>query len=194
LATRDEINRLAAINNPEIRSALADIHAGNARVASARAAYLPDLALNFSYGIDASRFAKHGPDEVGNLGYSISGSLDIPVWDWFATQKRVRQSEIQRDVAKVNLTMTQRHLIAALEEAYAEASVAQRQMSLLDQSAGAAAESLRLTKLRYAAGESTVLEVVDAQSSYLSAEIAQTDGVLRYQSALAALQLLTGTL
>ncbi|HZY71781.1 MAG TPA: TolC family protein [Edaphobacter sp.] len=194
LATRDEINRLAAINNPEIRSALADIHAGNARIASARAAYLPDLALNFSYGIDASQFAKHGPDEVRNLGYSISGSLDIPVWDWFATQKRVRQSEIQRDVAKVNLTMTQRHLIAALEEAYAEASVAQRQMSLLDQSAGAAAESLRLTKLRYAAGESTVLEVVDAQSSYLSAEIAQTDGVLRYQSALAALQLLTGTL
>jgi outer membrane protein TolC len=194
LATRDEINHLAAINNPEIRSALADIHAGNARVASARAAYLPDLVLNFSYGIDASRFAKHGPDEVRNLGYSISGSLDIPVWDWFATQKRVRQSEIQRDVAKVNLTMTQRHLIAALEEAYAEASVAQRQMSLLDQSAGAAAESLRLTKLRYAAGESTVLEVVDAQSSYLSAEIAQTDGVLRYQSALAALQLLTGTL
>jgi len=67
-------------------------------------------------------------------------------------------------------------------------------LSLLDQSVSAAAESLKLTKLRYAAGESTALEVVDAQNSYLSAETAQTDGVVRYQSALAGLQLLTGTL
>jgi len=194
LASRDEMNRLASINNPEIRSALAGVRAGNAGVTSARAAYLPDLALNFSYGIDAPQFAKRGPDEVKNLGYSISGTLDIPVWDWFATQKRVRQSEIQRDAAKVSLTAAHRRLIATLEEAYAEASVAQRQLSLLDQSVSAAAESLKLTKLRYAAGESTALEVVDAQNSYLSAETAQTDGVVRYQSALAGLQLLTGTL
>ncbi len=194
LATRDEVNRLASINNPEIRSALADVRAGNAKVTSAKAAYLPDLALNFSYGIDAPQFAKRGPDEVRNLGYSISGTVDIPVWDWFATQKRVRQTEIQRDVARVSLTAAQRRLIATLEEAYAEASIAQDQLSLLDQTVRAASESLRLTKLRYAAGESTALEVVDAQNSYLSAEIAQVDGVIRYQFALAGLQLLTGTL
>ena len=194
LATREEMNRLASINHPEIRSALAGVRAGNAGVTAAKAAYLPDLALNFAYGIDAPQFAKAGPEGVKNLGYSISGTLDIPVWDWFATQKRVRQSEIQRDVAKVSLTAAQRRLIANLEETYAEASVAQRQLSLLDQSVSAAAESLKLTKLRYAAGESTALEVVDAQNSYLSTEIAQTDGVLRYQSALAGLQLLTGTL
>jgi outer membrane protein TolC len=51
-----------------------------------------------------------------------------------------------------------------------------------------------LTKLRYSAGEGTVLEVVDAQTAYLSSETAQADGVLRYQAALAALQILTGTL
>ena len=88
-----------------------------------RAAYLPDLALNFSYGIDAPQFAEHGPDDVRNLGYSISGTLDIPVWDWFSTQKRVKQSEIRRDVAKVTLTAAQRKLIATLEEAYAEATL-----------------------------------------------------------------------
>jgi len=92
------------------------------------------------------------------------------------------------------LTAAQRRLIATLEEAYSEASAAQNQLDLLDQSVRTAAESLRLTKLRYAAGESTALEVVDAQSSYLSAETAQADGVVRYQSALAGLQLLTGTL
>lgn len=194
LPTQDEVNRLASTNNPEIRSALAELKASNAGVTSAKAAYLPDLALNFTYGIDAPQFAKRGPEDVKNLGYSISGTLDIPVWDWFSTQKRVKQSEILRDVAKVNLTAAQRRLIATLQEAYAEASVAQSQLSLLDQSARTAEESLRLTKLRYAAGESTALEVVDAQNSYLSAENAQADGIVRYRSAIATLQLLTGTL
>lgn len=194
LPTRDEVNQFAMANNPDIRSALASVQAGNAGVTSAKAAYLPDLALNFSYGIDAAQFAKYGPDGVRNLGYSISGTLDIPVWDWLSTQKRVKQSEIQRDTAKTTLTATQRRLIATLEETYAEATTARDQLSLLDQSVRSSIESLRLTKLRYSAGESTALEVVDAQNTLLAAQTAQADGAVRYQSALAALQILTGTL
>ncbi len=196
LPTRDEVNHLALDNHPEIRSALAGLKASNAAVTSARAAYLPDLGLNFTYGIDAPQFAKRGPgpDYTKNLGYSIMGTVDIPIWDWFSTQKRVKQSEIQRDVAKVTLTAAQRRLIATIDETYSEATAAQNQLALLDQSVQTAAESLRLTKLRYTAGESTALEVVDAQNSYLSAETARADGVVRYEAALAALQLLTGTL
>lgn len=194
LPTRDDVDRMASANNPEIRSALAGLRAGNAGVASARAAYLPDVGLNFSYGIDAPQVAKRGPDDVLNLGYSITGTLDIPVWDWFSTQKRVKQSEIRRDIAKVNLTAAQRRLIAELGENYAEASMARNQLNLLDQSVKTAEESLRLTKLRYSAGESTALEVVDAQNAYLAAKTARADGIVRYQVALANLQILTGTL
>ncbi len=195
LPAEDEVNHLASAKNPEIRSALAEMRAADAGVLSARAAYLPDLALNFNYGIDAPQFAIHGrPNDVKNLGYSISGTVDLPVWDWFSTQKRVKQSEIQRDVAKVTLTAAQRRLIATLEETYREASAARDQLDLLDQSVRLAAESLRLTKLRYQAGEATVLEVVDAQNTFLSAETAQADGAVRYQSAFAALELLMGTL
>ncbi len=192
--TREEVNRLASASNPEIRSALAGVRAGNAEVASAKAAYLPDLGMNFSYGIDAPQFAKRGPDAVRNLGYSASATLDIPVWDWFSTQKRVKQSEIKRDAARVTLTAAQRKVIATLEEAYAEAAAARDQLDLLDLSVHTAAESLRLTKLRYSSGEATALEVVDAQTAYLSVETAQADGAVRYQTALAGLQVLTGTL
>jgi outer membrane protein TolC len=194
LPTRDEVNRLASAKNPEIRSALAEVRANNAEVNAAKAAYLPDLGLNFSYGIDAPQFAKRGPDNTQNLGYSISGTVDIPIWDWFATQKRVKQSEFRRDAAKISLNAAQRRLIATLEETYAEAAAARDQMDLLDLSVRTAAESLRLTKLRYSSGEANVLEVVDAQSAYLAVETAQADGMIRYQAALAGLQLLTGTL
>jgi outer membrane protein TolC len=57
-----------------------------------------------------------------------------------------------------------------------------------------AAESQRLTRLRYSEGEATVLEVVDAQTASLSAQNAREDGRVRYQMALADLQTLTGTM
>jgi outer membrane protein TolC len=194
LPTREEVDQLASKNNPEIRSALAALTAANAEVKSAKAAYLPDLGMSFNYGIDAPQFAKRGPDDVRNLGYSISGTLDIPVWDWFSTQKKIKQSEIRRDVAKVNLTASQRRLIADLEESYAEAAAAHGQLDLLAQSVQTAGENLTLTKLRYQAGESIALEVVDAQNSDLSARTALADGLVRFDMALAALQVLTGNL
>jgi len=194
LPTREEVDELASKNNPEIRSALAEVKAANASVKSARAAYLPDLGMNFTYGIDAPQFAKRGPDNVNNLGYSMSATVDVPVWDWFSTQKKIKQSEIQRNVAKVNLTNAQRRLIATLEESYAEAAASHEQLTLLDQSVETARESLRLTKLRYSAGESIALEVVDAQNSYMAAETAKADGLVRFESALAALRVLTGSL
>ena len=53
-------------------------------------------------------------------------------------------------------------------------------------------ESLRLTNLRYQAGEATALEVVDAQTTLLQARNAYDDGLVRYRLALANLQTLTG--
>jgi outer membrane protein TolC len=194
LSTREEIEAAAAQNNAELKSALASMHAANLSVTAARAAYLPDLGLNFNYGIDSPEFAVHGPDGARNLGYSATATLDIPVWDWFSTHDRIKQKTALRDSAKVTLTATQRRLVADLDEYYGEATVARDQLQSLDQSVATARESLRLVRLRYSAGEGTVLEVVDAQNSVVAAETAREDGVLRYQTALANLQILTGTI
>lgn len=191
---RAEVESALGQRNPELQSAFANSKLAGLNVVSARLGYLPDLALNYSYGIDAAKFAIHNPDGTRNLGYSVSATLDIPLWDWFTTHRRVRQSEIQRDTAKVILTNTQRRLIANLEEFYSEALVAHNQLESLNLSASTAADSLRLTRLRYTNGEATVLEVVDAQNSLTAAELAREDGITRYQAALANLQILTGTL
>ena len=198
LPARADVDAAAMRLNPELRQALASLRVNTLQVAAARAAYLPDLALNFTYGIDAPQVAANGyllgRDRPRNLGYSASATLDLPVWDWLSTQHRVRQSEILRDVAHTALTATQRRLVAQLDESYAEASTARDQLQSLEQSVQTANESLRLTRLRYTAGEATVLEVVDAQNSLASAELAREDGAVRYQLALTNLQLLTGAI
>lgn len=199
LPSRADVDQAAGKANPELRSALAAVHQSNADVLAARSIYIPSLALNYTYGIDAPQFATYGPADANgfklkNLGYAASVTLDIPVWDWLATEHKVKQSEIRRDAAKVALTNTQRRLIARLDEAYSEAAAARDQLASLDASVSTAQESLRLTRMRYTGGEATVLEVVDAQTSYVTAQNAREDGRVRYQAALADLQTLTGTM
>jgi outer membrane protein TolC len=194
LATRADIDAAASKNNPELKSALAALHAADAGVVGAWAAYLPDLGLNYTYGIDAPNFATYSPDGTRNLGYSALVTVNIPVWDWLNTQRRVKQSQITRQTAQVSLSAAQRQLIAKLDEAYSEAATARDQLASLDLSVSTAAESLRLTRLAYTGGEATVLEVVDAQTAYVIAQNAREDGRVRYEAARADLQTLTGTM
>lgn len=194
LPSRAEVEQAAAKYNPELKRALAAFGVSAAGVLAARAAYLPDLGLNVTYGIDAPQFAVNGPDRVRNLGYSASVTLDIPVWDWLSSEHKVKQSEIRRDAARAALTTAQGRQIARLDEAYSEAAAARDQLASLDASVATAAESLRLTKMRYTGGEATVLEVVDAQTAYLGAENAREDGRVRYESAKSDLETITGIL
>ncbi len=194
LPDRTAVQDLARKNNPELRSALASVQASQAETFSSQTALLPQLNLNFTYGIDSTNFAVNGPNGIHNLGYAMSAQLDIPVWDWLTTERKIRASKLRETAAKATFTSAQRRAVADLQEFYAEAEAASQQLASLDASVVTARESLRLTNLRYVNGESTVLEVVDAQSTLTSVENARIDGNTRYQLALANLQTLTGTL
>jgi outer membrane protein TolC len=82
--------------------------------------------------------------------------------------------------------------MANLNSFYLEAQTASVQMASLRHSLDLAGESLKLTLLRYQAGEVTVLEVVDAQTTLVGARNAYDDGLARYRVALANLQTITG--
>jgi outer membrane protein len=194
LPDRAAIEAAASNNNPDLRSALEALHASRSEVAAARFAYFPTLGFNYTWGINAPELAVNGEGGVRNLGYSASFSINVPLWDWFATEDRVRQAELREKATQATLTHTQRQLIAELDEDYNEARVASDQVASLGISVDTARESLRLTRMRYSAGEATALEVVDAQSALAQAEAALADGILRSRVARANLETLTGTL
>jgi outer membrane protein TolC len=100
---------------------------------------------------------------------------------------------LRRQQAQRELSATQRQLLANLQAFYGEAETARNELDTLRESAELAEQSLRLTTLRYQAGEVSVLEVVDAQNTLITARGAYDDGEARYRVALANLQTLTGS-
>jgi outer membrane protein TolC len=194
-----EVQAAAANKNPELRAALAGLQQANQEVAVAWNGFLPSLSLDYFYGIDANHFAVNQIDpttglQVRNLGYAATATLQLPIWNWGANRSKVKQADLRRQQARVELSFTQRQLLAKLQTLYNEARTARSELESLDQSAELAAESLRLTTMRYQAGESTVLEVVDAQNTLTQARNAFNDGQARFRVSMANLQTLTGSL
>ena len=186
-----EVESSGKKNNPQLRAALAAYESANHEVTAAWGGLLPALSLDYFYGIDSNQFAvrTHG---VRNLGYSTVATLTIPVFSWGSDRSKLKQAELRRDQAHVELSHAQRQLLSHLRQFYNEAETARSEMESLSSSAEIAAESLRLTTMRYQAGESTVLEVVDAQNTSTQARNAYDDGQSRYRVAVANLQTLTG--
>jgi outer membrane protein TolC len=194
LPTLAEVQQLAARDNPDLRAALATVQQAGHEVTGARGGYLPSLSFDYFYGIDATRFAVNNEQGVSNLGTSTLATLNIPIWNWGTTQSRIKQAELRHAQAQRELSLAQRKLLAEIQSLYAEAETALNELSGLSRSAELSEESLRLTTLRYKGGEATVLEVVDAQTTFAQANAAYQDGAVRYRVALANLQTLTGVL
>ncbi len=184
--------KLAGANNPDIRAAEATVEMQNWEIKSARAARLPSLSFDYFFGINANQFALHDREGFHNYGSAAQIQLNIPVWTWGAASSKIRQAELGLQQAHNDLGFTQRQLLANLNAFYLEADAASFQIGSLRHSLDLATDSLRLTRLRYQAGEVSVLEVVDAQSTLVDARNAYDDGMVRYRLAVANLQTLTG--
>src|ERR1700693_669714 len=187
-----EVEVAAQKNNPQLLAALAALEVANHQVTAAWGGLLPSLSMDYFYGIDSNQFAIR-TDGVRNLGYSTVATLQIPIFSWGADRSKLQQAELRRDQMKLELSHEQRQVLAHLRAFYEEASTSRSEMESLASSAEMAADSLRLTSLRYQAGESTVVEGVDAQNTLTQARNAYDDGQVRYRVAVANLQTLTGS-
>ena len=195
-----EVQVMARRDNPDLSAAMETVVGAGQEVTIARQAFLPTLSLDVDYGLEANQIgwntvvaANAQSGAVPSVGYFLTASLNLPILDWGARKSRLRQAQVRRHQAKVELSAAQRQLVRNLNAFYQEAQTAREQMDLLREAADLATESLRLNTLRYQAGEATILELVDAQNTVTQARNANDDGLARYRVALATLQTLTGT-
>ena len=199
-----EIQAMAEKENPDLRVAVETVREADFDVFAAKTSFLPKLTIDTDYGIEANAFALHSvaagfasdasnrSGVLPNLGYFVTAALTVPVWDWGTLRSKLHQARYKQDQAKVQLSQTQRQLISNLYAFYNEAAVARSAVEASRHTAELAAESLRLVNLRYTAGASTALEVVDALTTLVTARNAYDDAEARYRVALANLQTLTG--
>ncbi len=192
-----DVSAQAVSTSPEIKTAASVVNEATHGITIAKYGYLPSFGLDFWYGFNSNQLTWYttiDKEKFRNPGYQAQATLNIPLWTWGSIRSRVKQASLKEEQAKIDLTLAQRNVKANVLAAYQELRVAQDQLKSLQESATLSQESLRLTVLRYQAGEASALEVSDAQSTLTQARNAYDDGLVRYRVASATLQTLTGNL
>ncbi|HEX5125289.1 MAG TPA: efflux transporter outer membrane subunit [Rhodocyclaceae bacterium] len=153
---------------PDVRQAETVLAAADANVSEARAHYFPAITLTGSYGRESTDLSNlfTNPATI----WSLAGSLVQPIFrlnEIDAEVKAAQARRLQSEAAYVRTVQT------AFKEAYdalgslrgaADAETAQTQR------ANALRETLRISQLRFDAGLSAYLEVLDAQRNLLTTE------------------------
>jgi outer membrane protein TolC len=195
-----EVQEMAEKQNPDIRVAVETARQSDLDVKAARTAFLPTLTVDTDYGIEANCFAlncsRASFPEAGvlpNLGYFLTAALTVPVWDWGTLRSKLHQAEYKQQSAKAALSMAKRLGLSELYATYDEAIIARAALDESRATAELAAESLRLSNLRYQGGAAPASDVVDGATTMVTARNAYADALARYRTMLANLQTFTGS-
>jgi outer membrane protein TolC len=144
-------------SRPEFNLFDAEIRGFQADARKARSDLFPQASLVYQYGLDSNHWA------LSDRGYALFFNLNIPVFDWFKARSGYRQANLTA------AAMTERRRVAEREYSRQYFEARDRVNALFDQIPIARdqvrlfEEDLRLSRLRYEAGEGSALEVVTAQ-------------------------------
>ena len=155
---------------PDVRQAEQQLIATNAQIGVAKAATFPTISLTGSAGFQSKELSSL--NDSGSRIWSLGFGLSLPIFD-------AGRFSARTDAARARQRQAVAGYQKAVETAFREVSDA---LSTVESTSGAeqdyqtqleaARRALRLARLRYEAGYSAFLEVLDAQRTANDAELA----------------------
>lgn len=156
-------------NRPDIIAAERRVAAANASIGVAKAAFFPVLSLGATAGYRSSSWANLL--DLPNRVWSLGPALALTLFDGGARSAAVKQADAAYDQAVASYRQT---VLTAFQEVEDNLSNS-RQLEQEAQTQGAALAAARrareIAENQYAAGISSALNVITAQSAELSAEL-----------------------
>jgi multidrug efflux system outer membrane protein len=165
---------------PDVRAAGWQWVAAVARTRSAEADRLPSLRLSGSVGINSLSAGKIFNPESASA--SLVSGLAAPIFNAGRIRAEITAATEQQEQALLSYQSTVLTALSEVEDALIACRRSAERLATLEKAATPARQADRLARLRYRAGESDMLTVLDAQRTNLSIE----DGLVSVRAERAA--------
>jgi outer membrane protein TolC len=106
-----------------------------------------------------------------NPTWSISGILQIPIWDGGIRYGNLRNARAAQDIATQQLESLRRQAVIQVEQARRQLIVAEESARVSKEQRDLAAQNDQMTQLAYQTGQGTSLELVTASEAHRQAEL-----------------------
>ena len=177
---------------PELLSFEAQRRAQDQTIATNRRGHLPDILVDGFYG-------RRNEKTVGTSAFPLKEtwqvqlSLNIPIFDGFRTTYKTEESVRTYYSIKFQEEQQRQQVALEVEQGYANLVSSQERIKASKAAEGAAKENLELANGRYQVGVGSIIEVTDAQETYVRAEVDYINSLYNYKIEEAKLLKAVGT-
>jgi len=158
---------------PDIRRSEALMAAADLRIQQARADYFPSLTLTGAYGFESAALSSlfSGPAAIWNIGLG----LVQPLFALKAIESQVELATARRDQTLVEYQQTVQIAFREVHDALVSNRAAREVLAAETDRRDQIAKAYEVALLRYDAGRTSYLEVIDAQRTLLAAQTLRID-------------------
>jgi outer membrane protein TolC len=165
-------------SRPELAQVDAQQRAARAEASAARRELLPELTYSLNGGFDAGDFRPVGR----YAGGSAIISLNIPVFNFGASRSRERQARRRSEQLDIQRELLLRQLRQEFYINRANALGALERIRDMRLASESAQQNMTIVFMRYRLSKASILDVVDAQSSYAETRAAYYQAIVDYHT------------
>ena len=182
LTPPDEVFNTAIANKPAIQAAQARLEGSKENIKIAQSALYPSINLNGSLGTNYySTLNRTFSQQLGdNFSRYVGISLNIPIFNRFATRNRVRSAKLQRDNYALQLENTKKTLYKEIQQAWYNATAAESKYASSGAATEASQASFELTSKKYENGTATAVAYNEAKQNLMKAHSEELQAKYEY--------------
>jgi len=132
--------------------------------------------------------AKNQPFKFAKSPFSVSATINLPLFNGFQREQQLQQARVGRDNATYDLRARRLQLETDVTQFYLQLVTSAKTVELQTQIAAKAAEDLALNEASYRVGAKTFLDVSTARATYEKTQIDRVNSIYEYHKAFAALE------
>jgi outer membrane protein TolC len=170
---------------PDVRAAEANTAATQAAIAATRSERKPQLQVSANLGAIPvfGHDSGTGPNSGTGLGGAVLFSLSWPFFDGGVFRARLDRARLEAQQARDSEIVVKRQVRFSSQLAAAQLTRLYQQVETWNRYVPLARDAYLQTQSMYTGGAATALEVLDAYTSWINANQAYTDAVVRYRQA-----------
>lgn len=153
-------------NRLDYKSKLYELEGSLNQVTIARSGHFPRLTGSLGF----SSFSNKFDDLFKSRTYSVGLNLNLPIFSGFSVSNRVQVAEVQSMNKELEVRELERQIKQQINESYLSLIAAKKSLSVSEKNVKAAEERLKIEQERYNLGSSKLLDLLIANSSYITAK------------------------
>ncbi len=155
--------QMALENNPSLRSDRLKSEQSRLNIDLQRAGHLPTVSASAGY-------SNSGSEQGNNNAASLGLSMNLPIYSGGSVTSKTRQAGYQYAASQSQVVSTRRSVEKTVRDAFRGLETARQTNRALQQAVVSNRGSLEAIKASYEVGTRTIVDVLNAQSSYFQAQ------------------------